>query len=92
MDPSSGVSVSPQEADQALQDGTELVHRIISQLQDIDQQTHGLSSSFSGNVHDNHQSAHSNFQQNMEDVTRSGNQLLQAATDAVARIHGADQH
>lgn len=92
MDQSNGVSVSVQQADQALSDGQELIHRIISQMQDIDQQTHALSSSFSGNVHDHHQSAHASFQQNMEDVTRTGNQLISAAQDAVARIHGADQH
>jgi uncharacterized protein YukE len=90
MDPSSGVSVSVQEADQALSDGEQLIHQIINQMQEIEQQTHALSSGFSGNVHDNHQSAHSNFQQGMEDVTRSGKQLISAAQDAVARIHGAD--
>jgi uncharacterized protein YukE len=91
-DPDNGVSVSPAEADQALSDGDQLIHRIINQMQEIDQQTHALSGSFSGNVHDTHQSAHSNFQQSMDDVTRTGKQLINAAQDAVSRIHGADQH
>jgi uncharacterized protein YukE len=95
MDPSSqvngdGVFADPAQAQSAFDDGSTLVHQICQKLSDLEDQQHALKAVYAGNHSDTYQSAASDFQTNMSDVTRAGQAVIEAAHSALQQIVGAD--
>jgi uncharacterized protein YukE len=85
-----GFQLSTQEAQQRVQDVEDTVHRVTKSLSDYEDQTQQLNNSFQGQTAHTFQAGAAGFQSDMADVTQKGNQLIDAARDAINKLVSAD--